>query len=1157
MRLARYALLSALFALSAPAQNITGSFTGSVTDPSGAAVAGAEVTATNAETNQPATVKTSDQGVYQLLYLRPGPYSIRVTAAGFKTTLRDNIRLVVEDRVRVDFVLEIGEATTTISVKEEIPLVESQTASLGQVISARSVQELPIRGRNVFDLVGLAPGVQTNIRALGDVASTGTNAAPLFVFSDMSINGGRFRTNDFMLDGVTIMLPENNNYAISPTPDGTQEFKVQTNAYGPEFGRSGGGVVNVLTRGGGNAFHGSVYEFFRNDRLRANNYFANARNQKRGIFHYNQFGVAAGGAIKKDRTFFFAEYQGHREDTSFAGRVLTIPAAAQRAGDFSDVRATNGQPITIYDPFSTQPSAGGGFRRQPFAGNVIPQNRIDRAAARMAAFLPNPNLPGEGPARVNNWAFAPSNATDDDQYSIRIDQRISDKHSIFGRVTRNMGESRNTGEFGTIADNSLGNIKNRVLNSVVNGTYLLSPTRILSYRAGATRRFEGRQPINQGKVDIAALGFPASMASAFDSKFAMFPTIATGYATFGMDGGDPIRRGNTIYTLVADASEVRGPHTFKAGADFRLYDQTPLQGWPVGHNYSFGRGQTQGPDPLQQSLTAGDGFASFLTGFGAGSIRNTPALAIRNLYWAAFFNDEIKLGKLTVNLGLRYEIEHPRRERYDRFASFDFNRAFPITAPGVSNLKGVLTHPGRDGLSRSQTETSYTNWGPRIGLAYAMNPKTVIRAGYGIFYSPLWGTTSAGGFGVTGEEISTDWLSSIDGVTPVNPLSNPFPSGFLQPLTTQAGLLQLGQNLNIIDRGNKSNAYTQQWNFGVQREIPGNMVIEIAYAANKGTRLPGAFEFNQLDPRFQSLGQDLNARVTNPFFGLVTTGGLSASTVARGQLLRPYPHYLSVSNGNPSRWQNAANSIYHSLTVRAEKRFTHGINFVAAYTRGKAIDEATGRIFGVNQAVTPQNSYNLRAERALSEGDVKNRFVLNHTVDLPFGKGKRFGRTAPRALDLLVGGWSASGQLTLVSGFPLALASTGNSGVFSGRLRPNTTGNSAELSGPIQQRLSRYFDTSQFSIPQAFTFGNLGRTLNVRGPALAAYDIALSKRFLVREPVAVLFRIESFNLTNTPFFGGANTPFGNPGQTLGNPDFGVISVSRNERQFQASLKVQW
>jgi len=289
----------------------------------------------------------------------------------------------------------------------------------------------------------------------------------------------------------------------------------------------------------------------------------------------------------------------------------------------------------------------------------------------------------------------------------------------------------------------------------------------------------------------------------------------------------------------------------------------------------------------------------------------------------------------------------------------------------------------------------------------------------------------------------------------------------------------------------------------------------------------------------------------------VPTGTLSVATVARGQLLRPYPQYLSVTNNNPSRWQNAANAIYHSMTVRAEKRFTYGIDFVAAYTRGKVIDEATARIFGVNLAVTPQNNYNLRAERALSEGDVRNRFVLNHTVDLPFGRGKKIGANAPRALDLLVGGWSASGQLTLVSGFPLALASTGNSGVFSGRLRPNTTGSSTELTGPIQQRPNRFFDTSQFSIPAAFTFGNLGRTLNVRGPGMGAYDIALSKRFLMREPVSILFRAAAFNLTNTPFFGGANKPFCNPGQALGNPDFGVISAARNERQFQFSLKVQW
>ena len=408
------------------------------------------------------------------------------------------------------------------------------------------------------------------------------------------------------------------------------------------------------------------------------------------------------------------------------------------------------------------------------------------------------------------------------------------------------------------------------------------------------------------------------------------------------------------------------------------------------------------------------------------------------------------MGKLTVNLGVRYEVEHPRTERYDRFASFDFNKAFPIAVPGVSNLAGVLTHPGRDGLQRSQTETPWTNFGPRVGIAYALNAKTVIRTGYGIFYSPLWGTTSAGGFGVTGEELATDWLSTVDGVTPLTPLSNPFPSGFLIPPNTPAGVLQLGQNLNVIDRGNKSNAYTQQWNFGIQRELPAAMVVEVAYAANKGTRLPTAFDYNQLDPRYQALGQDLNTRVANPFYGLVSTGTLSATTVAKGQLLRPYPQYLSVSNNNPSRWSNAANSIYHSVTVRAQKRFTHGINFIAAYTRGKVIDQATARISGVNLAQVPQNNYDLRAERALSEADVKHRFVLNHTIDLPFGRGKKYAAGAPRAVDLIIGGWSASGQLTLVSGFPLALGSVGNSGVFGGRLRPILQANPQSWMAPFR-----------------------------------------------------------------------------------------------------------
>lgn len=1138
-----------MFAANVWSQNITGTILGTVRDGSGAVVSGASATVTHVDTNQTTATATNNLGNFEAPYLRPGTYQVKVSAAGFKTVVRDNVVLQVDSRLRLDFALELGDIATTIAVTGEAPLVESSAASLGQVVTSRSIAELPIRGRNVFDLVGLAPGVQVNNRAMGDVASTGSNAAPLFVLSDISINGGRFRTNDFMLDGVSIMLPENNNFALSPTPDGTQEFKVQTNNFGPEFGRSGGGVINVVTKGGSNAFHGSVSEFFRNDRLRANNYFANARRQARGIFHFNLFGASAGGRIVRDKTFFFAEYQGHREDTSFGGRAVTLPTLDQRRGDFSNLRANTGAAITIFDPRSTTPAAGGTFVRTPFAGNRIPAGQMDPAAVRMMSFLPAPNRAGEGPGQINNYAFAPTNATGSDQWSVRVDQRFSDKHGLFVRVTRNSGLNTNTGTYGTIADDTMGAIENRVLNGVINGTYTLSANKILSYRYGAARRYEGRVPIHQGKIDLRELGFPTNVVNAFDPKFAMFPTINTGnYNQFGQTSGDPIRRGNDIHTWVSDSSIITGRHTAKFGGDVRLYNQTPLQGFPVQHSYSFARSQTQGPNPLTPSLTAGDGFASYLTGFGTGSIRNTPAFAIRNWYWAVFVNDEIKMGKLTVNVGLRYEVEEPRTERYNRFATFDFARPFPIRIAELPNLAGVLTHPGQDGEPRGNFDAARKNFGPRIGLAYRMSNRMVLRVGYGIFYAPRWGTTSAGGFGASGEEQTTPWLSSLDGVTPVNFLSNPYPDGVLLPFRNQAERLQVGQSISMVDRRSLTNTYTQQWNFGVQRELRGGFVVETAYAGNKGTRLGVGNDPNQIDPQFQALGAGLNQQVTNPFFGLVSAGALSTRTVARSQLLRPFPHYGGMIYNNPARAQNMGSSSYHSFLLRAEKRFTHGINLTAAYTNSKLIDDSSGRIFGINGNPPPvQNSYNLRAERSLSEGDVSQRLVVNHTVDLPFAKRNRF-----------IGGWSVSGTATLARGFPLWLSSTGNSGVSSSRLRPNSTGQSAELKGDVQTRLGRYFDISQFTVPAPFSFGNVSRTLpEVRLPGLRAYDVALSKRFLVREPLSLLFRAETFNLTNTPYFSGSNTPGGNPGTNLGGADFGVINFASGERQVQFSLKVIW
>lgn len=637
------------------AQNITGAILGSVADPSGASVSSAEVEVTQIETNQSTRVRTDDAGFYQVNYLRPGAYRVSVSSSGFKRAIRDHLTLQVEDRLRIDFKLELGAASASVNITADPPLIESETASLGQVVATRSIQELPIKGRNIFDLVGLSAGVQVNPRAVGSTASTGSVSEPLFVLSDISINGGRFRTNDYLVDGVSIMLPENNNFAISPTPDGTQEFKVLTNSFGPQFGRSGGGVINVITRGGANDLHGSAFWFFRNDRLRANNFFSNARRQERPVFHFNQFGASAGGRIVKDKTFFFGDYQGHREDIAGGAGILTVPTDAQKSGNFAGLLNSDGTPVVIYDPFSTR-QVPGGYVRDPLAGNIVPANRQSRVARQLLTYMPAANRPAQGPAQINNYAWGPRNFINSDQWSARIDHRFNDKHSLFGRISRNTGDTGQTGPFGNIADTVLGTTENRVITGVVNYTATVSASRILNLRVGAVRRFEGRIPRSAGQVNLTELGFPSYVAAAAQEQ--IFPNISiAGYTGLGAATGDRIRRGNDIYTLVAETTEYHGRNTLTYGADIRMYNQTPFQGGASSGSYSFGVGQTQGPNPLAASLTAGNGLASLLFGFGSGFINSVPAAAIRNMYYAMFFNDDVRFGNLTLNLGLRWDYE--------------------------------------------------------------------------------------------------------------------------------------------------------------------------------------------------------------------------------------------------------------------------------------------------------------------------------------------------------------------------------------------------------------------------------------------------------------------------------------------------------------------
>ncbi|MBL8229653.1 MAG: hypothetical protein JNL98_14285, partial [Bryobacterales bacterium] len=408
-----------------------------------------------------------------------------------------------------------------------------------------------------------------------------------------------------------------------------------------------------------------------------------ARGQARGKFTFNQFGAAVGGPVIKNKTFFFFDYMGHRERVAGGAGIATVPTPLERTGDFSQTRNRNGDLVLIYNPFSTR-SVPGGFVRDLYPGNVIPQGTQSRVGRNLAAFYPNANTAGEGPARINNLLWAPKNFVNSNQWSARLDHRFSERMSLFGRVTRNTGDSGGNGPYNNIAEPVLGIIANRVVNGVVNTTAVLSPSRILNLRAGVTRRFEGRTPLAAGNVNLTELGFSSAISAAAQEQ--LFPTTTVAnYTGLGAPGGDRIRRGNTIYTVVAEQTEIRGRHTFVYGADLRMYDQTPFQGGTPSGSYSFGLGQTQGPNPLTPSLTAGNGLASLLTGFGGGSINLVPALAIRNMYYALFFNDDIKLGRLTINAGMRWDYEQPRTERYNRFGNFDFNSPFPVQVPGFNN----------------------------------------------------------------------------------------------------------------------------------------------------------------------------------------------------------------------------------------------------------------------------------------------------------------------------------------------------------------------------------------------------------------------------------------------------------------------------------------
>ncbi|PYV98713.1 MAG: hypothetical protein DMG89_10350 [Acidobacteria bacterium] len=1182
-------VLIVLFALSPRtgwAQSVYGTIAGTVTDASGASVADATITLINLGTSENHTMQSNATGNYTFVNVLPGRYRIEGEKSSFKKFVREPIIVEIESGLRVDIALQVGAQTETVEVTSETPLLQTETQSLGQVVEGRTVTESPLNGRNPLALVALVPGVVPQGAPSGGNYSGGSPVgANPFALGDFQIGGGQAGQSQILLDGVATNGAYLNIVTVVPTQDAIQEFKVQTNNLGPEYGRFAGGVINLATKSGSNSFHGSAYEFLRNKVFDANDFFSNRAGLPVPAFTQNQFGANVGGPVIRNKLFFFSSYEGYRLRK---GSTLTtsVPTVAERGGDFS------GSAFPIFDPLSpvgTCDSGGPGCRNQ-FAGNVIPTGRLDPTAVALLNFFPLPTRPGEFDNLVVNFS-AGGNI---DQINERIDFNLSEKQRIFGRFTRNHILSLPNSPFnGVCGDRCTEDTLAKQL--AIGDTIAISPKMILDLHAGYTRFTYVRNPLTKG-IDLSQFG-PNWAALAPQFAYTHLPTVCVSQkqgdnqwgngSWCGAGTGSGIGAFDDTISFTPSLSKIMGAHTLKFGGELRILRNNYFQSNQPAGLYQFDAGMTA-PNPKNApgdafagSSGGGNGFASFLLGYGTNNNSNvvTPSrMATQLLYRAFYAGDTFRATrKLTINLGLRVDLQGDWTERYDRQVVFAPDAPSPIaSAVGSPNLKGAFPLVHSSQRSSRSPQDAWNNVSPRLGFSYELDSNTVIRTGYGMFYLPVdirWNDAPHNMFINT---FTQPWNASADGgVTPNDVLSNPFPGGIIQPMGRNQALIDLqGAGLSAPISSNPA-PYVQQWNFDIQRQLPGNAVVDVAYAGSKGTHLPmHSQDLDQMLPQFLPQGgpsaantaivNALTQSVPNPFFGIVQSGNVGTSTTIRaGQLLLPYPQFDDVQIAEPDN----RDSIYHSMQAKFQKRFAAGASILAAYTLAKLIDNTNSEINWL-EAASPgwgdANAYNLRGERSLDAFDVPQRFVLSAVLDLPIGKGKKLAGGVGPVADKLIGGWGVNSIITLQSGFPLSIA--GCPGLLSDAGIPNSgcsratrTGSEKLTSGSLNTRLNEWFDTSVFSHTNDYGYGNVGRTEpSLRADGIKNIDFAAFKntKFGPDDRIGVEFRAEFFNFFNHPQFSPPNTSCCTPVSQGGN--FGKVTAQYNlPRVIQFGLRMSF
>lgn len=1191
--------VSLLFGLSPVlAQVYTGSITGVVTDATGGVVPGATVKVTDVDRGFSSTAETDDEGRYVLRSLAPGNYRLSAELPGFRTLLRDGIVLSVNQNVTVDLTLQVGEQRETVEVVASGPVLAMQDAVTGQVINRVFINDLPLVGRSVFDLAFLAPGI---------TPPTGCNGCYLNNFHS---NGGRNATNDILLDGVSTTGFDSNAGLLaplySPSVDTVLEFKVEQSNMSAEVGLTGSTAINVVTRSGTNQYHGSAYNFHRNNILTANNWFSNAAGVELAPRRYNLFGATVGGPIRKDRTFFFVSFEGLR-DNSGQTIQMGVPSAAMRKGDFTELcpggfdatgkcKDPGGQ---LWDPYSGvyDSNEGGPVRSlfvpfnnlatyqspgnpklngTPFQLPARPGNLIDPVASKMIQAFPLPNRGVGSPDydRFNNWIAARSSTVKRGQWDIKADHNFSEYDRLSARLSLGETQFREPDCFGNPLDPcSFGTDTARSRLLALNHNHTFSPTTLLGLTYGVTRAFSTRPGAAKeaGYDPIKELGLPSYMAR---SGIPAVPYIYLDGYRGGIHGGSIGSRswnGGTVraqdtHHLLATLSRIQGRHDLKFGGEGKMRRTNEvLPGAPGGvYAYSYGNTAEKG-----WSGGGGDAMASFLTGVGTaggwGLYQIPTWLSTQNFQFSGFVQDNWKVtDKLTVNLGVRYDLETPRTERFNRMSYLDPDVPSPLKVPGLPNLRGGLQFVDSD--RRSNHITDRNNWAPRIGFAYRLTDEVVLRGGYGIFYQASGSGASGIGAGDTqGFAQDTDWITEFqaDGATPFGPLSNPHPGGPKEPPGRSLGALTDigGRVFGPLRTGYfNTTPYEQTWTFGIQHELPGAILLDATYVGKKGTHLPfgGAGGLNTLGPEIATFSRDqintLFERVPNPFFGILTSGNLSGPDVQRFQLLRPFPHF----EGFEASQLPIANSIYHALQVRGERRFSNGLQFLVTYTKSKSIDDSSvssGGASWLGGGVSLQNPWRRDLERSVSQFDIPQVLQVSYVYELPIGRGKSLGTNWHPALSAILGGWKTSGIWRFSSGQPLGLSLSGGRSLPTfGPQRPNLTGTLQRNTGSDFRQ--KFFSNPEVAVkPQPFVIGNAPRVLsNLRAPGSNLANLALFKEIplgRVRDGMKLEYRAEAFNAFNHPIFCGPNTQ-------VGNPSFGkVFSQCQSPREIQMALKLYW